>query len=107
LYFPPGNYLTHLPDTLCHLLNLTQLVAPRNALRELPHATASMRALRELDVAGNELTKLPPHLGGLRLRVLDVADNRIIHVAADAEQLVVGGCLFVCLFERLFVCPFV
>ena len=73
-----GNMLVTLPNELCDLKALTELIADKNRLQFLPFNIARLANLRRLHVPQNELCELPESLSKLkRLRVLDVAGNQL------------------------------
>ena len=73
-----GNRLSALPDAVCNLTSLWQLLCFDNRLVELPATVGRLINLHELDVHGNLLTTLPPSVAKLKALVrLDVSYNRL------------------------------
>ena len=71
-----SNALTELPAWLGEVASLRKLYASSNQLSRLPPELGRLRLLEELDVRGNALTELPAWLGEVAsLRKLDASNN--------------------------------
>ena len=73
--------LTHLPDWIGNLSQLTKLNVYNNQLTHLPDWIGNLSQLTTLDVGDNQLTHLPDWIGNLsQLTTLDVSLNELTHL---------------------------
>lgn len=73
------NQLTHLPDWIGKLSQLTKLDVYSNQLTHLPDSIGKLSQLTELHVSFNQLTHLPDSIGNLtNLRELNIRDNPLV-----------------------------
>ncbi|KAI9489417.1 hypothetical protein BDB00DRAFT_747387, partial [Zychaea mexicana] len=71
------NHLTHLPDAIGSLINLTTLQLAHNQLVEIPDTICGLINLTDLDLGHNRLTRVSPHIGHLKkLAHLNLNHNR-------------------------------
>ncbi|KAI7852193.1 hypothetical protein BDC45DRAFT_513669 [Circinella umbellata] len=60
------NHLTHLPESIGSLVNLTVLQLAHNRLIEIPDTVCGLVNLIEFDLGHNQLTQLTPYIGYLK-----------------------------------------
>ena len=60
------NHLTHLPEAIGSLVNLTVLQLAHNRLVKLPDTICGLVNLAEFDLGHNQLTQLTPYIGHLK-----------------------------------------
>ncbi|KAI4497551.1 hypothetical protein M0802_007321 [Mischocyttarus mexicanus] len=72
------NYLTWLPDEICDLHNLQNLIIHDNLLVSLPDSIGQLVSLKTLKVSNNSLTSLPSSMIHLNnLQFLDLYNNEL------------------------------
>ncbi|KAF7406107.1 hypothetical protein HZH68_005476 [Vespula germanica] len=77
------NYITWLPDEICDLHNLQNLIINNNLLVSLPDSIGQLTSLKTLKASYNALTCLPSSMMHLNnLQFLDLYDNEF-HAATD------------------------
>lgn len=72
-----GNLFKRLPDDICRLENLRELIVARNCLVNLPSGLHRLRYLELLDLSYNRLANIASIAMMERLRILNVAGNKI------------------------------
>ncbi len=75
-----GNALSRLPDELGNCTELTRILADGNSLTAVPASIGDLENLIHLSLKGNLLEQLPPNFIRLRLRFLNVNDNRLCNI---------------------------
>lgn len=70
--------LCNLPESICTLVKLENLILSNNQIRRLPHRIGHLTNLKVLDVSGNYLNTLPESIGSLiKLSFLGLKDNNL------------------------------
>jgi len=85
-----NNNLTQINDFILELPELVSLNVKNNELddRSLPKDLSGLTKLKEINLSGNHLTRVPPQLYSLpSLKYLYLGDNRIRHVPPGIEAL--------------------
>jgi len=95
-----NNQISDLPDSITHCIKLGTLIARNNILDEnsLPKNLKRLQSLRELNLGGNRLTRIPYEILELpSVQILHLGANRIEYVSKDValmrklEVLYLGG----------------
>ncbi|MFX1447967.1 MAG: leucine-rich repeat domain-containing protein [Promethearchaeota archaeon] len=80
--------LITLPEFICHLSSLRNLVLRNCGLYSLPHSIGTFRDLKILNLEGNNLTDLPNSIGNLQLlQNLDISRNKFAILPKDIGML--------------------
>lgn len=85
-----NNNLSHINDFLLQLPELEKLYLHNNSIMDdgLPKDLSTLRKLRELNLSGNHLTRVPTQVYGMSgLRFLYLGSNRISEVLPDIRSL--------------------
>jgi leucine-rich repeat protein SHOC2 len=82
------NQLTNLPESIGNLIDLTYLDLSENQLTALPYSIGNLTDLTELDLSNNQLTVLPDSIGDLvNLTELNLSSNLLTNLPESIGNL--------------------
>lgn len=83
-----GKNLSHLPEGLNKLSNLSTLNISNNNLDEIPEIVFEFKNLMYLNISNNKISILPKEIGKLtNLQYLDLSKNNITQIPAEISNL--------------------
>jgi Leucine-rich repeat (LRR) protein len=86
---PTSNQISHLPENIDNLFNLTDLNLSKNHIDVLPDSIGNLgHNLISIDISNNYLTQLPDSIGNLFiLENLNLADNQLDNLPVSFRML--------------------
>ena len=81
-----NNQLSELPEEIGDLSSLVKLHLWGNNLMSIPPEIGNLSSLQELYLKGNRLTTLPDEITKLKIKYIDILDNRICNPSAIIDK---------------------